>query len=174
MKKSTRVYTTLLGAAMVMQLSGCYGNFALTRKLYTWNGTVGDKWINSVVMWAMMIVPVYGAAGFVDLVVLNTVQFWTGNNPVAMKDGEKDIQMVQWKGKEFRLTATTNRLDVQEMIGGVAQPPVSLVYDMHTQSWAAVAGKEQRTVIEMVGETGQIADLVYPDGHKQRVELAQQ
>ncbi|MEO6097044.1 MAG: DUF3332 family protein [Fibrobacteria bacterium] len=173
MKKSIRYSSLFLGLAMVMQLQGCYGNFTLTRKLYTWNGTLGDKWINSVVMFAMCVIPVYGIAGFVDYVVLNTVQFWTGKNPVVMKPGEKEIQVVQWKGKEYRLTATTNRLDVEPMANGKAGVAASLIFDMRTQSWSASAPGSQSRIIEMVGDEGNIADLIYPDGHKQRVELVQ-
>ncbi|MDB5106171.1 MAG: hypothetical protein JWP91_3860 [Fibrobacteres bacterium] len=174
MKNSSRILATLVGAAMLLQVQGCYGNFSLTRKVYNWNGTLGDKWINSVVMFALAIVPVYGACGFLDWVIFNPIQFWTGKNPVTLNAGEKDIQMVQWKGGEYRLTATTNRLDVQQIIDGKPGAPVSLVYDIRTQSWSAGNAKEQHRIIEMVSEDGRVADLVYPDGHKQRVELAQE
>jgi hypothetical protein len=170
MIKSTRIISMFLGAAMLTQLQGCYGNFNLTRKIYAWNGTLGDKWINSVVLFVLFIVPVYALCGLVDYVVLNTIQFWTGKNPVTLKEGEKDIQMVQWKGNEYRLTATTNRLDVQQIVEGKAQAPVSLIYDIRTQSWSAKSEKGERRIIEMVGEDGMVADLIYPDGHKQRVE----
>lgn len=172
MKKSIRAFSLLIGTAMLVQLQGCYGNFALTRKVYAWNGTVGDKWINSVVTWVLVVVPVYGAVGAVDFLVLNTIQFWTGNNPVTLKAGEKDIRTVKWQGEDYLLTATANRLDVQRLVDGKAQAPVSLVFDMRTRSWTAVSGTESRRLIEMVGETGRIADLIYPDGHRQRVELA--
>jgi len=157
---------------MFVQLQGCYGNFSLTRKVYAWNGTMGDKWINSVVTWVMIIVPVYGAVGFVDFVVLNTIEFWTGKNPVVLKPGEKDVQMVQWKGEAYKLTATPNRLDVQKVANGTLQAPVSLVYDASTQSWSAATATESRRIIELVGEDGNLADLIHPDGTKQRMELA--
>jgi len=102
-----------LGAAMLLQVQGCYGQFALTRKLYAWNGTVGDKWVKSIVMFALCVIPVYELAGFADWALLNTIQFWTGKSPVVLKEGEKEIQMVEYKGNQYRLTATTNRLDVQ-------------------------------------------------------------
>ena len=73
-------------------LQGCYGKFALTRKLYTMNGQVGDKFLRSGLTWVLLILPVYGIAGLADFVVLNTMEFWSGTNPVA--EGEKTFQYV--------------------------------------------------------------------------------
>jgi Domain of unknown function (DUF3332) len=67
-------------------LAGCYGSFNLTRKVWKWNGGVGDKWVNELVFLVINIVPVYGAAAFIDVVVLNTVEFWDGKNPVTSEN----------------------------------------------------------------------------------------
>jgi hypothetical protein len=172
MKKVIRYSSMVLGAAMLIQLQGCYGNFNLTRKVYAWNGSLGDKWIKSVVMFVLFVIPVYGVAGLVDYVLLNTIEFWTGSNPVTLRAGEKEVQIVQWKGGEYKLTATTNRLDVEEITVGKQGRTASLIFDIRTQSWIAASGASRNTIIEMVGEDGQIANLIHPDGHKQRVELA--
>lgn len=64
--------------------SGCFGSFQLTRKVYNFNKTVSqDKWVQELVFLGLYIVPVYGLAGFADLIFANTVEFWTGTNPVA-------------------------------------------------------------------------------------------
>lgn len=73
-------------------LQGCYGKFALTRKVYSLNGEVHDKFLRSGLTWVLLIVPVYGIAGLADFVVLNTIEFWSGKNPVA--EGEKDFRYV--------------------------------------------------------------------------------
>lgn len=172
MKKMVRGFSLVVGAAMMLQVTGCYGNFALTRKLYNWNGTLGDKWINSVATWVMVILPVYGIAGFVDFAILNLIEFWTGKNPVTLKPGEKDIKVVEHEGRKYRLTATTNRLEVEPLDGQSA--PASLVFDPSTGSWSAESDNGSRRLIEMVGTEGNVADLIYPDGTKQRVELSLQ
>ena len=84
---------TLLCAGMIV-LSGCYGKYACFNKLLAWNGTLGNKWLNSIVHFAMNVIPVYGIALFVDFLVLNTVEFWTGSNPLASGDSyfEKDAE----------------------------------------------------------------------------------
>ena len=85
---------TLLCAGMIV-LSGCYGKNACFNKLHDWNGTLGDKWINSIVHFFLFLLPIYGICLFlVDGLVLNTVEFWTGSNPLASGDSyfEKDAQ----------------------------------------------------------------------------------
>ena len=85
---------TLLCAGMIV-LSGCSGKNACFNKLHDWNGTLGDKWINSIVHFILFWLPVYGICLFlVDGLVLNTIEFWTGSNPLASGDSyfEKDAQ----------------------------------------------------------------------------------
>lgn len=85
----------VLSCAAAIALTGCYGKNAAFNKLHDWNGTLGDKWINSVVHFVLMVIPVYQIVlGLVDGLVLNTVEFWTGSNPLASGDTyfEKDAQ----------------------------------------------------------------------------------
>lgn len=73
----------LLGGALALGASGCYGKFALTKKLYDWNGSLGNKFLVWIVFVIFMIVPVYGIAGFVDIWIFNLIEFWTGSNPLS-------------------------------------------------------------------------------------------
>jgi uncharacterized lipoprotein NlpE involved in copper resistance len=109
--------------AMVLVLSGCYGSNSLFKKVHDWNGTIGDKWINSCVHFAFLVIPVYEITWVADILVLNTIEFWTGSNPVAtgntyhekdaqgnqitaMKnaDGSLDVHMVDAQGHKADLT----------------------------------------------------------------------
>jgi len=83
MRKMRMVLAVL---ALGVFVSSCYGPFELTRKLWKWNGSVGDKWVNEGVFLVLaVVVPVYGAASFVDAVVLNSVEFWTGKSMLESK-----------------------------------------------------------------------------------------
>ncbi len=63
-------------------LGGCYGSFALTKKVHEWNGEVSEnKFVVWVAFLGLTIIPVYGVAIAVDALVMNTVEFWTGDNP---------------------------------------------------------------------------------------------
>lgn len=85
---------TLLAAGMIV-LSGCYGSNACFNKLHKWNGTLGNKWLNSIVHFFLSIFQVYNIClGLIDGLVLNTIEFWTGSNPLASGDSyyEQDAQ----------------------------------------------------------------------------------
>lgn len=44
MKKfRTVIILSMLSIFLMVSMFGCYGNFTLTRKLYEWNGSLGDK-----------------------------------------------------------------------------------------------------------------------------------
>lgn len=83
--KHLSVYVMLI--ATLPLLTGCFGRFPLTRAVYDVNDGIGERFdadhtgqelIKSVVMWAFVIVPVYGGAMFLDALVFNLVEFWTG------------------------------------------------------------------------------------------------
>jgi hypothetical protein len=73
----------VLVAAVGALSSGCFGNFQLTRKVYDMNKSIDEKYVRSAATWIFVIVPVYGFAALLDLVVFNVIEFWTGENPVA-------------------------------------------------------------------------------------------
>lgn len=88
MKKCRNLVVMLLAALI---LSGCVGRFNMVRKVYDFNMSAGDKWVNEIVFLGMTILPIYSIAALADAVVFNSIEFWTGNNPVALKvidDGE--------------------------------------------------------------------------------------
>tara|TARA_R110002073_G_scaffold320759_6_gene496490 strand:+ start:130 stop:591 length:462 start_codon:yes stop_codon:yes gene_type:complete len=64
--------------------SGCYGSFALTKKVHSWNGEVSEnKFVQWLVFLGLNVVQVYSIAIAVDALVANTIEFWTGDNPAA-------------------------------------------------------------------------------------------
>ena len=79
-----RPHGMLVGLLVLgLAASGCYGPFNLTRRLYKWNGEVSnEKWGKEVVFLILALTPVYGFATLADGVVFNSLEFWTGNNPV--------------------------------------------------------------------------------------------
>ena len=89
-KTSLSVAALCLGLAATTTLQGCYGSFNLTKKVYKFNGSVGDKWLKSLLFVAMCIVPVYELSGFVDAIAFNLIEFWTGSNPVAAAQDHMD------------------------------------------------------------------------------------
>jgi hypothetical protein len=150
-------------------LQGCYGGFNLTRKLYNWNGTLGDKFINSGVMWLMVVVPIYEIAGFVDFAVFNVIEFWSGANPIAMRQGETETRLVRYQGEDYIVAASRNRLDLSRAKGDPR--PASLVFDPAEKAWFAQTASDRRKLAEWADDEGQLLDLIKPDGSRMRVEM---
>ncbi|MCL2650639.1 MAG: DUF3332 domain-containing protein [Candidatus Azobacteroides sp.] len=83
MKRNFKVWTISAVLCSSLLFSSCIGSYGLFNKVLAWNKTIGDKWTNELVFLACWIVPVYPMTWFVDSVILNTIEFWTGENPVA-------------------------------------------------------------------------------------------
>ncbi len=150
-----------LGLVLLMSfgLFSCYGSFSLTRRIYNWNGTLGNKYVNTVVFWALLIVPVYEITGVVDFWVLNTLEFWTGTNPMAMKKGETETQIVEKDGKIYRMVASKDRMDitVSEKEGNTVRK-FTLLYDRETNTWNKVENGET-IVLARMSEDGKMFAL---------------
>lgn len=64
--------------------TGCTGSFNLTKKVYNMHRSQGDKWQDELIFLVCVLVPVYGISTFADAIVFNSIEFWTGENPVKM------------------------------------------------------------------------------------------
>jgi hypothetical protein len=74
--------------------TACYGPFNLTRVVYKWNGNlkgrtaIETKWFIEGVFLLLALLPVYGLALLADALIFNSIQFWTGNNPIETTESE--------------------------------------------------------------------------------------
>lgn len=99
------IRTTLTGFVLVCFLtvtSACYGPFNMTRNVYHWNsnikgsGEVNEKWMKEIVFFGMIVIPVYMFSALLDAFIFNSIQFWTGDNPIKVTQGpDGHIQAVQ-------------------------------------------------------------------------------
>lgn len=138
MKKTFKL-TALLLVATIM-FSSCIGSFRLTNKLKDWNESVGSKWVNELVFLAMHIVPVYEVAIFVDAVVLNSVEFWTG------KKASVKVQVVQnSQGQDVEITAMENGY-----LLSCGDQSMNLLFDEETQVWSAEYNNQTTQLVRLV------------------------
>ena len=86
------VVTLVIAGFLPLATTGCFGNFSLVRKVYDYNEDVSnDKWIRWLVFLVLNVVPVYGFAAMFDAVFANSIEFWTGENPVTSDAGTQRI-----------------------------------------------------------------------------------
>lgn len=171
MKKfKTTVLLLVLAAFLSVSLFSCYGNFTLTRKLYQWNGSPGDKYINNIVFWILLFIPAYEFTAVADFFVLNTIEFWTGTNPMSMNEGQEVIKYAQTDDASFKITITKNNIAIDELTGKNAGQSVLLSFDEESQAWYLVNDGNNIKVATMDGDK---MNLIYPSGNTLTVDLAQ-
>ena len=160
------VITALCGS---MMLTSCIGSFQLTNKLLSWNQSIGNKFLNELVFIAFWVLPVYEVSGLADFLVLNSIEFWSGENPVACgtykvegKNGE--LYLVECDGKGYTVTNTTDntvfRFDFNEQtkewstdINGERTVFMTFIDDTHVQLPAA----DGRTIVVETNQAGVFA-----------------
>ena len=101
-----------IGASMM--LTSCIGNFALTNKLLTWNKQIGNKFLNELVFFCFWVLPVYEVTATADLLVLNSIEFWSGTNPIAQGksviDGKDGRYLVECDGKGYTIKSENDEI----------------------------------------------------------------
>ena len=117
--------------------SSCIGSFQLFNNLREWNQGIGDKFVNELVFLAFNIIPIYGVAYVADVLVLNSIEFWTGNNPVAQAGEVKEVRGED--GIMYTVTTTENGYSIAKE---GEDATLDLVYNAENNSWNAVSGNE--------------------------------
>lgn len=75
---------SFLIAGSALLATGCFGSFGATNALYDWNKDVSSsKWLQWLVFLVLIILPVYGLFILADALVINTIEFFSGKNPIG-------------------------------------------------------------------------------------------
>jgi hypothetical protein len=94
-RRRSRLWQRVLSAALIaafvpIATGGCFGRFSLTRKVYDFNREIHkDKWIRWFAFLVMVIIPVYEIATLIDALIANSLEFWTGRNPISADSGQE-------------------------------------------------------------------------------------
>lgn len=154
--------TTLSGSVL---FSSCIGSFSLTNKLLAWNQTVDSKFVNELVFVAFCIVPVYEISALADILVINSIEFWSGTNPVADAGTVKTIE-----GKDGTYTVET-KVDGYHIEKEGDNKAVDLVFDKADKSWSVEADGESTKLLKFTKNDEVVMYL--PDGKEMNVDLNQ-
>lgn len=130
--KKRLIPVALIAAISLPVFTSCIGSFALTNKLLSWNNSIGSKVVNELVFIGLWILPVYEVSALADVIVINSIEFWSGSNPMAsgkkVIDGQDGRYLVECDGKGYTITSENDgsavRLDfdVAEQTWSVAMP----------------------------------------------------
>lgn len=163
---TAKVFIVLL----LVSLTSCYGPFNLTQKLHKWNGSLGDKYVNALVFFGLLVVPVYGVSTFADAVIFNTIEFWTGDNPINMAEGESDTKYVQNGDKSYEITAVKNKFIVKDL---TSNESAELIFNESEKSWylSDANGMVKLTTLSGEGEN-EAVKVQLPDGQELNFNLS--
>jgi len=139
-KRFIALTMTMLMVFSALFMQGCYGSYPLFKKVNKLVGDIDGRWGSTAVNIICWVFQVYPVILFIDLFVLNTVEFWTGSDPLAMKEGESETQVVHYLGDLYRITATRNRFDVYCIDGQRRGESASLVWDPEKRTWRGENG----------------------------------
>jgi hypothetical protein len=91
-----RIVAAIVVGSFLTVTTACYGPFNLTKNVYHWNSNikgsseVNEKWMKEFVFFGMIIIPVYMFSALLDAFIFNSIQFWSGSNPVKVNDAGGD------------------------------------------------------------------------------------
>ena len=159
--KKTFKFTALMLSAVIL-FSSCLGSFQLTNKMFKLNKSIGDKWVNELVFAACCILPVYEITLFVDAIVFNSIEFWSGKKVLANKGDKKIVKNT--KGENIEITAMENGYNLSN-----GTESMNLVFDEESQVWSAEYNNVSTNLIKLVDENN--AQLFLMNGETMDITL---
>ncbi len=164
MKRRYFTVAAILAIASAFCFTSCIGKFALTSSVMSWNNSIGSKFVNELVFVAFWILPVYEITGLADLLVINSIEFWSGSNPVSAStkviDTDNGRYLVKCDGKGY---------DVENQTTGET---VRLDFCVETQTWSVDVNGQDIPFMTFVDDTH--VKMITPQGDFRTVELSDQ
>ena len=140
---------TLKAAAILLSISilfsSCIGSFQLTQKLYAWNYSAhGDKWVNELIFLALSACQVYTIAVTIDSIILNSIEFWTGENPAATQ-----TQQIKTDHGIFSITTDAGGHKIKQEGSGEI---ISFHFNAEENSWSLEAMGQSLPLLQFTGD----------------------
>ncbi len=162
MRKKTLKLLLCLTMTGVITTS-CVGSFAMFNKLASWNKSATDnKFLNELIF--IVISPAYAFAGLADALVLNSIEFWTGNNPMANRIG-KTFNVQGEDGLIYAVKTLKKGYEITDPQGKVYH----FTYNKKDNSWLMETEGQEREIFRF-NEDGSIQANM-PNGEKMNFTL---
>ena len=141
--------------------SSCVGSFGLFNKLAKWNkSATSSKFLNEIIF--IIISPAYAVCSLADVVVFNTIEFWTGDKVIANVGKTQNVT-----GKDGRLYAIKTLKNGYEITDPAGEKSY-FVFDKKNKSWSYSKDGDIRELFSF-NEDGSIQACL-PNGQKMNVE----
>lgn len=164
MKKFKIAVAAILLAGSSMAFTSCIGSFALYNKVLDWNRGLGDKWVSELAFLCLWAVPVYEVAYMIDVVVLNSIEFWTGSNP-----GLAYEKTIKTENDTFRVICNEKGYEITSLTSG---QKTMFRFNEATQSWSVGADEASQVEFMSFIDANHVR-MTTPDGKSYTVEASQ-
>lgn len=165
MKKRSLTVVVATALASSVLFSSCIGSFGLSNKLLNWNRNIDNKFVNELVFIAFWIVPVYEISALADVLVLNSIEFWSGSNPVA---DVGTVKTIETQDGTYAIETQSNGYYIQKE---GEKEGVDLVFNEADRTWSADANGNTVKLLQFTDDDEVVMYL--PDGKEMNVELSQ-
>lgn len=155
----TKGFVLVVLAAIFIPIttSGCFGRFQLTRKIYGFNRDLSsDRWVRWFGFLILNFIPVYLAAGVIDLVFGNSLEFWGGRSPFA--SSEPQTRYAYGPNGEL-ISASVIELGVVELRVSDRHGTTHVLRVVRERD-ALAAYDESGRLVARVGDVGGVAGLL--------------
>ena len=158
--KKFMVNAVIAASLGAMTLSSCIGSFGLTNSVLDWNKRATDnKFVNEIIF--VLISPAYAVCSFADVLVLNSIEFWTGNKVIGQVGTTKDVM-----GKDGRMYAIKTLKNGYEITDPEGEKSY-FVFNKKKKSWSYSKDGDIRELFSF-NEDGSIQACL-PNGEKMNV-----
>lgn len=145
-------------------LQSCIGSFSLTNKVISWNKNVSNKFVNELVFFAFWVLPVYEVTLAADLLVINSIEFWSGNKPL-----EANNQVIDTEAGRYYIAADDSGYRITSPDGSV----ICFNHDAKSDSWSFSKNDSQPTEFLKFNGAGGV-QILNVDGNFVDVELTRE
>lgn len=127
--KKTFTKSVIAVTVGALTLSSCIGSFGLTNSVLSWNKrATGNKFVNELIF--ILISPAYAVCSVADLLVLNSIEFWTGEKVIGQVGTTKDVM-----GKDGRMYAVKTLKNGYEITDPDGEKSY-FVFNKKNKSWS--------------------------------------
>ena len=90
-----------------------------------------NKYVNAIA--GLILVPIAGTlCTLADVLVLNSIEFWSGNNPVAANNIGKTQQVMGQDGRYYAVTTLKNGYEIKVPTGEITY----FIHNVENDSWS--------------------------------------
>ena len=164
MRKKQLIVATVVALSASMMMQSCIGSFALFNKVKAWNDQVGDKFVNEIVFLAMWILPVYELCLTADVLILNSIEFWSGSNPALA-----ETKVVDGKDAQYLVARNEGGYVITNM---KTKQETRFNFDAKDNSWSLENNGEEVKLFSYLDDSH--ISVLTRDGSYKTVELSEQ